>query len=587
MKTVLSAGILLLCFTTHFCFAQASQSSEYTYTGTTDLFAEYLTATEDGQLLQLIRQQEGFYDKTIIMSTDTLGEVSWIRSWGNDEEILRPRKLLQLSSDDIIVAATYFNPFQGGAEMALLYLEEDGSFQRQSVYATIAAENIWDIVPIAGDKFWVLGDISINDGIATLLLEIDNQGEVLRQITLKDDQFTYYTQLTLHPDGGLFLSGRNGASGVNKSILSRLDSNWNVLWTSEGSLTDTQVFGHEVIAVDESGNSQQLVRFNSALWLVEHNAQGTVTEERWLGNVGEPVGFETIDDRYIIATLNGALVELSADFEVGQLQFRDSDFGTLSTQPVVLNNNSVASIGQSLNEDGQFIIVQQKGAAALAPGCVGYFASLSQAPDDSGLSFNVISPTVGSSDLSLGILDLAFGAITAPASVNTCIEACSGPPSAAFSIDQNGLSVSLSVMNVVNETDYEWELSNGETYSGSNLDLTLTEEGTYEVCLTSSNDCGRVQSCQSFTVTINTTRELLTQPLKVSPNPIADNCWIEGLSPGYYRMDVFDALGRIVHTNERYFSVKTELSTTSWTSGQYYIQLTNENNRYVARLLKS
>ena len=103
--------------------------------------------------------------------------------------------------------------------MALLYLEEDGSFQRQSVYATIAAENIWDIVPIAGDKFWVLGDISINDGIATLLLEIDNQGEVLRQITLKDDQFTYYTQLTLHPDGGLFLSGRNGASGVNKSIL--------------------------------------------------------------------------------------------------------------------------------------------------------------------------------------------------------------------------------------------------------------------------------------------------------------------------------------------------------------------------------
>ena len=147
MRSIILSGALFLYLGTQICFAQASQSSEFTFTGNGDWYAEDLITRSDGTIVQLLRQQEGFYDKILILQSDTLGQIAWAQVWGNNEEVLRPRKIVQLPNGNLIVAATYFNPFQGGAELALLYMAADGSILRQAVYATFAAENIWDILP--------------------------------------------------------------------------------------------------------------------------------------------------------------------------------------------------------------------------------------------------------------------------------------------------------------------------------------------------------------------------------------------------------------------------------------------------------
>ncbi len=54
---------------TQICFAQASQSSEFTFTGNGDWYAEDLITRSDGTIVQLLRQQEGLYDKILILSS--------------------------------------------------------------------------------------------------------------------------------------------------------------------------------------------------------------------------------------------------------------------------------------------------------------------------------------------------------------------------------------------------------------------------------------------------------------------------------------------------------------------------------------
>lgn len=587
MKSIHFQLFFIASIFSSFCLAQASQSAEFIFSGTADWYAKDLAVTPQGHLLQLVRQQEGFHDKTVLLSTDTLGQLNWIREWGNNEEILRPEKLIVQSNGEIFLAATYFNPFQGGAEIALLHLQSDGSLLHQYVYASINSENIRAILRQDNGNILLLGDVTSGNGIATLLLEIDADGTVLRQMTIKKDLYTYYTHLHASPDGGVFLSGHNNLDGQNNGIISRLDASWNLLWTSESNRTATQVFGYDIIAVDDNFTSQQVVRYDSDVWLVERNGQGAVMQERWLGVSGEPMGYSVVADNFLVSTLNGAIARISDQFEVLAVQYRSSDIAGPSTHPVLVGNGSLVTIGHTLNEDNQFVIVQQQGAAALAPGCVGYYTTPIVAPTENAFNHALVSPTVGGSSFSRETLELDFTGSPNPLISNSCTSVCSGPPTADFSLVKNGLSINAEVSQALPDTDYEWQVSTGENYNGSNLEFTFLSEGQYELCLVASNSCGQTQSCQTVNLTINAAREVEALPLSLSPNPATDRVDLRGFEPGFYELRIFNISGKLIASDEKYFSGESLISTTTWSAGCYQIQLINEKKMYVARLIKS
>ncbi len=74
-------------------------------------------------------------------------------------------------------------------------------------------------------------------------------------------------------------------------------------------------------------------------------------------------------------------------------------------------------------------------------------------------------------------------------------------PSAAFGIQANGLTVSLTDQSTGNPTQWAWNFGNGTTSTQQNPQVTYAAPGTYQICLQASSICGTgAQLCQSVTV---------------------------------------------------------------------------------------
>ncbi|MBX2927063.1 MAG: PKD domain-containing protein [Saprospiraceae bacterium] len=106
---------------------------------------------------------------------------------------------------------------------------------------------------------------------------------------------------------------------------------------------------------------------------------------------------------------------------------------------------------------------------------------------------------------------------TIPGTYEICLEASSlcgtgqqvcqnvtvscAPPVAAFSLQANGLTVTLTDQSTGAPTAWNWDFDNGTTSTQQNPQLTYAAPGTYEICLEASSICGTgVQVCQSVTV---------------------------------------------------------------------------------------
>ncbi|MCB9231090.1 MAG: PKD domain-containing protein [Bacteroidia bacterium] len=79
--------------------------------------------------------------------------------------------------------------------------------------------------------------------------------------------------------------------------------------------------------------------------------------------------------------------------------------------------------------------------------------------------------------------------------VNSC-----PAPVAGFSQTANYLAVSFTNTST-NATTYAWNFGNGQTSTAANPSITYAAAGTYNVCLTTTNNCGTNQVCQQITVT--------------------------------------------------------------------------------------
>jgi subtilisin family serine protease len=94
------------------------------------------------------------------------------------------------------------------------------------------------------------------------------------------------------------------------------------------------------------------------------------------------------------------------------------------------------------------------------------------------------------------------------ASNGTCTDAAyqslntSDPLTANFTHYENGLTAAC--FAPANNSTYQWTFGDGATSTNNNAVHTYTTSGTYNVCLTASNVCDTLQTCQSITLAVIT-----------------------------------------------------------------------------------
>ena len=74
-------------------------------------------------------------------------------------------------------------------------------------------------------------------------------------------------------------------------------------------------------------------------------------------------------------------------------------------------------------------------------------------------------------------------------------------PDADFNADQlSNYQFNLNAQTIDSASDYSWDLGNGEIINGPNINYTFSEAGTYQICLTVTNNCSWNSSCLTLEI---------------------------------------------------------------------------------------
>ncbi len=149
-------------------------------------------------------------------------------------------------------------------------------------------------------------------------------------------------------------------------------------------------------------------------------------------------------------------------------------------------------------------------------------------------------------------------------------------------------------------TVWDWTGPNSLSFKGRELLLTNLQEnqtGTYTVILTDANGC---RSSHLYVLTVNNNTGVLSNftenvidsfEVSIYPNPVGDYIFIESsksLNGAVYIIS--DATGKILTSNqifsEKLSDNKLQISTSTWASGLYFINLENQSKKMIKRMIK-
>jgi len=156
-----------------------------------------------------------------------------------------------------------------------------------------------------------------------------------------------------------------------------------------------------------------------------------------------------------------------------------------------------------------------------------------------------------------------------------------------YEIDNIGNSATVSFTNTTNEADeYWWTFGNGFATDIESPDFQFFEDGTYEVCLVSTNCFGTDTSCQEISFTIVGLEDELTQSsINIYPNPVNNVLHIEVENTNEVSIEMFDLQGRKISVE---FLNDNTINTTSLNNGYYFIEIVDykTNEKLVKKILK-
>lgn len=129
-------------------------------------------------------------------------------------------------------------------------------------------------------------------------------------------------------------------------------------------------------------------------------------------------------------------------------------------------------------------------------------------------------------------------------------------------------------------TDWFWDFGDNGVSNEQNPIYSYSEEGTYEVCLTVSNDFDSDTFCKMVMITTTSTKNLASDiSFELYPNPTSDRVFVSVQSPTSQSLSlqITNLLGEVMTTVSLSSGMShQEISLESFASGTYFYQLLGE-----------
>jgi hypothetical protein len=139
---------------------------------------------------------------------------------------------------------------------------------------------------------------------------------------------------------------------------------------------------------------------------------------------------------------------------------------------------------------------------------------------------------------------------------------------------------------------YRWvvQTSPFDTIYTKDLTYVFPDNGPYQVCLTTYNDCDTVQTCTLWKGWVGVDEQHLGDAISLMPNPVSDilNINFEGLTSDQIQIEVSNIQGQVVYSNQ-FVNVSGNANRTIDVSGlkdgMYIVKFTTENDITAKRII--
>ncbi|MFT4535737.1 MAG: PKD repeat protein [Saprospiraceae bacterium] len=287
------------------------------------------------------------------------------------------------------------------------------------------------------------------------------------------------------------------------------------------------------------------------------------------------VGGETFETDILVYTFPA-----NGTYTIDLVAFNECGMITTSTD-VVIDVYPVASFGNALPIDacvGESITLMDNSTNAESK-----VWTLPNGNPESSSELNpiVIYDAEGSYDVTLTVLN------TYGSSTETIVGAINvtDVPTVAFEGTQNESTISF-VSTSTGVITYSWDFGDGTTSEEENPIHTYGSNGTYEVILTVTNQCGEVETSNSYIINVNAVTEADFGNMKVYPNPASDylTISIENTLRDDIKLSIIDVQGKIIASEVINTSNHT-INTTNLLNGTYMLRLSSNDASFLKKIV--
>jgi|GEM_PF-141697 len=112
------------------------------------------------------------------------------------------------------------------------------------------------------------------------------------------------------------------------------------------------------------------------------------------------------------------------------------------------------------------------------------------------------------------------------------------------------------------EEQFEWDFGNGQTSNEKEPMFVYFEEGTFEVCLTMTDDCGTQEVCKEIVIDNLSVSEFNKNPnIEVYPNPASDLVNFKSRQQLIHEINIYDLNGKLINkSNPKQLESKVNIS---------------------------
>lgn len=145
-------------------------------------------------------------------------------------------------------------------------------------------------------------------------------------------------------------------------------------------------------------------------------------------------------------------------------------------------------------------------------------------------------------------------------------------------------SITFTAVGANNVSNYTWDFGDGNTGTGASVTHSYSQESSYVVTLTASNDCGEDVVSKTIFASVSIS-ELNALPIEIYPNPSKGLINIDSYNKYIDEIIIFDNLGREVDRFSGNNKTKYLLNISHFKPGMYYIRILLEDKSIIKNFI--